>query len=310
MRIGIDAVHSYLPKTVKHLAQDYESFGLSLADTRIYNRFYGLDHIPCHEGPILDLLKAVAEPAIKAYQPDQIRYVIAARTAPVLSPIGISLVRDLTVTLGLKKATGFTVGMNKCVSTLRAFQVAEALLATGAPTDKALIVTGEAVFTEQNRVLPNITVTADGAAAALVSMKHPKQDHQMLSLSTHIDGEYAQGVWMPREKVSEFGGRFNAEIKNVIDKALAQAGIEMSQVTCLLPHNVNIPCWKGFAKFADIPVEKIYLKNIATNSHCFNSDLLMNLSSALADGFLKKGDYYLMVTVGVGAMFGAAVFRL
>jgi len=56
-------------------------------------------------------------------------------------------------------------------------------------------------------------------------------------------------------------------------------------------------------------LNQIYLENIPLFSHCFNSDLLINLSDVINKNYLKAGDYYIMATVGVGASFGAALFQ-
>ncbi len=309
MPISIKAVSQYIPNSAIDLASDYSKFGLSNGDAKIYSRFYGLEKIPYTDQSILELMLNVSRPLLQGIDLQKVKYVLAPRTAPVISPFGMSLVRDLAVQLGLSEATPFAIGMNKCVSTLRAFEVAHHLLSDGPEGSLALIVTGESVFTEQNRVLPNITITADGSAACLVNLANDHSEHQLSSMSTNIIGEYAEGVWMTREKISEFGKIFNESMAEVIRDALQQANINILQVKAILPHNVNIPCWRGFAKYFDIPIEKIYLKNIPTNSHCFNSDLLMNLSTAIRDKTIQPGDYYVMATVGVGAMFGAAVFR-
>lgn len=309
MSISIKAISQYIPNSSIDLASDYSKFGLSDGDARVYSRFYGLKRIPYTDQSIAKLMLNVSKPLLQGVDLQKVKYLIAPRTAPVVSPCGISLARDLAIQLGLSEATAFAIGMNKCVSTLRAFEVAYQLLLDEPDDALALIVTGESVFTEQNRVLPNITITADGSAACLVSLSGEHSEHQLSSMSMDIIGEYAEGVWMPREKVSEFGKIFNESMAEVINNALEEAKINLSQIKVILPHNVNIPCWRGFAKHADIPIEKIYLKNIPANSHCFNSDLLMNLVSAIDDGTIQPGDYYVMATVGVGAMFGAAVFR-
>jgi 3-oxoacyl-[acyl-carrier-protein] synthase III len=210
--------------------------------------------------------------------------------------------------LKLEHAVSFVTSMNKCVSTLRALQMAQQLLQASHAGAMVLLVTGETVFTVQNRILPNIAITAESAASALLSLSD-HLPHQLISISYAVMGEYAGGAWMSLEQVGRFGAIFEATMLKVIKEALHKAGINFDQMVLLLPHNVNIPCWRGFAKYAQIPLEKIYLNNIAKTSHCFNSDLLINLVAATKEKYLKPGDYYVMATVGVGAMFGAAVFR-
>lgn len=312
MQLMINAVAHHIPAKALKLEQDYSALGLSKSETTVFNRFYGIDSIPISEDSVLNLMKRTSEPLIKQLgnDKDKVKYIIYPRTSPLISTHGMSLVRDLAISLGLRKAIPFVLGMNKCVSTLRAFEVSEKLLASCSHGDMVLIVTGESIFTEQNRVLPNITIAADAGASALVSLSRSRtSSHRMLSMATTISGEYAKGVWMTLEQVSEFGKIFDHKMQYVVNKAVQSAGLDISDIKYILPHNVNIPCWKGFSKFSGIAIEKIYLSNISKTSHCFNSDLLLNLSTLLEENLLNKGDYYLMATVGVGAMFAAAVFQ-
>ena len=308
MSLKIKKVFHYIPAEKVKLSEHYASYGLSESDMRIYTRFYGIDMIPVAQESMYHMLLAVSKPLLENIDKERIKYVIAARTAPIIFTWGNSIVRELVRGLELEKTIPFTIGMNKCVSTIRAFEVSEILLRTCEPGSLVLIVTGESVFTEQNRVLPNITVTGDGAAAALVSLDDGV-DHELISISKEIIGEYAEGVWMSKEKVSEFGGIFNLSMNKVISEALNMANLTYENIKWIYPHNVSTACWRGFSKYANIPLDKIYLKNVPMSAHCFNSDLLLNLSTSIQEGSIKKGDYYLMATVGVGAMFGAAVFR-
>jgi 3-oxoacyl-[acyl-carrier-protein] synthase-3 len=307
MSLAIAAVEHFIPETYVTIEEQYTNYGLTAAETKVFTRFYGINKIPASAMSMQEMLVKVARPLLKNIDVKKIQFVIIARTAPVTTPIGKTLNHSVCAELGLSHTLNFTLAMNKCVSTLRAFEVAEKLLAT-TKDSYALLLTGETVFTLHNRVLPNITVAGDAAAACLLTSDSGK-NHHLHSLATEIHGQYAKGSWMPIAQVREFGGIFNESMQSVIEGAMAKAGINWQQLKLILPHNVNLPCWRGFAKYSGIPLSKIYLNNVANSSHCFNSDLLINLSTALQQKALEKGDYYLMATVGVGAMFGAAVFQ-
>ena len=191
---------------------------------------------------------------------------------------------------------------------MRAFEVSRHLLKHANQDAMALIVTGESVFTNQNRIIPNISITGDGAAAALVTLNG--HGHKLISSSTLTLGKYAEGMWMDHTTLAEFGQLFESTMLKVAVKTLEKANLRWQDIALILPHNVNVSCWKGFAHYAKLPIEKIYLENIAETSHCFNADLLVNCDSALKKQRLKKGDYYMMATVAVGAVFGVNVFQV
>jgi 3-oxoacyl-[acyl-carrier-protein] synthase-3 len=165
------------------------------------------------------------------------------------------------------------------------------------------------VFTEQHRVLPNITIAGDAAVAMLISRNHSESTHRLVAISKKIYGEYAKGMWMTLEKVSEFGKQFEPGFAKVIHDVLKKADLTLADIKLVLPNNTNIPCWRNLAKYLQIPFDKVYLKNIPRTAHCFNADNFINVATAIEQGELQRGDYYLLLTIGVGAVFGAAVLQ-
>jgi len=67
--------------------------------------------------------------------------------------------------------------------------------------------------------------------------------------------------------------------------------------------------WYQVAAAIHMPIEKIYLKNISKTGHCFGSDPFINLKDGISAGLISPGDYYLLVTVGLGATFSAILFQ-
>lgn len=310
MRLSIHQIEYFIPDSFVKISDNYHEFGLSNKEMRVYNKFYGINSIPVSSFSMQEMLLKVTSPIMLNVDKEKVLYVIMVRTAPVVAPFNISLVKGVAEKLGIINAMYFTIGMNKCVSILRAFEVAEKLLRYGDKDKYALIISGETIFTEENRVLPNITIGGDAATAILVGLgnKHVLPN-TLLALNMQIYGKYSKGSWMAMDEVAEFGQIFNKSMSKVIQGVLLKANINYDQVKLILPHNVNVACWRGFCKFEGIPFSKVFLDNISQTAHCFNSDLLINLATAIKTKRLRSGDYYVMATVGVGAMFGAAIFQ-
>ncbi len=305
MSINVIGVNYYLPQRIKRLNQTYQDYGLSANQMHIYTRFYGLDAIRFADISMQAMLVKVASPLVTTVNQDKIRYLISPRTTPVVSPFALSLVRNTANSLQLTNAIPMAISMNKCASVLRTFELVKCLLQHD---EYALMIIAESVFTEQNRVLPNITITSDAAAAVLIN-KNEQANNKLIALKITINGKYAKGVWMPIEEVAEFGKLFNQTMLRVMKAALQQSNLTFSQIKLIFPHNVNVQCWRTFANYAGILAKKIFLDNIAITAHCFNADPLINLATAIDNKLLTKGDYYMMATVGVGAVFGVAIFQ-
>ncbi len=313
MYLSLQSVISYVPQTIKKLSEHYEAFGVSAKEAQIFNRFYGVDAIPVSDDSSLELMLKAAQPLLDKLTSSQkklIKYIIVPRTSASLDLFGVSSVQQLTHRLSLTHATAFSTGMNKCASLLRSFEISHHLLKEEKPGAMILIVVGEPIFTNESRHLPSISISGDGSGAVLVVLDNEKtSDHHLIASHMITLGEYAEGSWMSPQKVSSFGKLFEPVMLQTAERALEKARLNWDDIRLVLPHNVNIPCWKGFARFAQLPLEKFYLKNIPRTSHCFNADWLINWTSMMEENCIQKGDYYMMATVAVGAVFGAGIFQ-
>lgn len=311
MYLSLKSVTSYVPPTIKKLSEHYATFGVSYKEAQVFNRFYGVNNIPVSEESSLDLMLKAAKPLVENLTYSQkklIKYIIVPRTTASLDLFGISSVQQLTQRLSLTHAVAFSTGINKCASLLRSFELSQLLLKNEKKGSMVLIAVGEPIFTNETRHLPSISISGDGSGAALVTLSK-NAEHQLVGAHMITLGEYAEGSWMSPQKVSEFGKLFEPVMFETAEKALEKSNLSWSDIRLILPHNVNIPCWKGFARFAKLPLEKFYLKNVGRTSHCFNADWLINWTSMMEENCIQKGDYYMMATVAVGAVFGAGIFK-
>jgi 3-oxoacyl-[acyl-carrier-protein] synthase-3 len=96
----------------------------------------------------------------------------------------------------------------------------------------------------------------------------------------------------------------------VLREALDRAGFSANEVTLVLPHNVNRLSWRQVADSMGIPLERIFLDNVAKLGHCFGADPFINLSDARSAGKVRPGDIVLLATAGLGATFAAMVVRV
>lgn len=301
----------FLPQEYCNVMDIYQQLGITKAQANIYSKIYGLQRIPiCTNLSILQLLEKTVKQLLNkltASDKAHIKYLIYAHTAQILEPYGQFLLDHLKYKFGLLNTLAFGISMNKCVSTLAGFELAEILLQASDLHDSALILTGDIAFTPALRLVPNTSIVGDASAAALVSRIGNK--NKLLTVVSRTYGRYSKGVWLDQKETTEFENGYLQWIVQIIQIAVKKAGISLEQLSLILPHNINIPSWEKVAKLLNIPLDKIYLKNVKYTAHCFGSDVLINYISADNDGLLKSGDYFLMATVGLGATFAAAVFE-
>ncbi|RFU83334.1 3-oxoacyl-ACP synthase [Streptomyces triticagri] len=304
----LERVESYLPERSLRIEELAEHLGLRRAALGVFRKFYGLDRLRFDPDlPLSDLLRPAARAAL-ATLPDgaHVSYLIYAHTTQAVAPPDVEVAQALRADLGLESAEAFALSQQACVSSLGAIDVAgELLRADGDPDAYALMVTGEKAYSPVVQHVPNTAIMADAAAACLVTLDG--RGDRVRSFVTRTLGEYAEWLELTPEQNTEFGERYGARIAEVINQALAEAGLALDDVELVIPHNVNLLAWRQTIKELDVPAEKVFLDNVPRYSHTFASDVFVNYTTLRDEGRLTDGAHYVLVSVGLGATFGAMV---
>jgi 3-oxoacyl-[acyl-carrier-protein] synthase III len=299
-------VAAYLPPTAVPIATVGEALGLTPVDVRVYQKFYGLKQVLVDPtAHVADLLVSAAKGLESlAGVADRVRYVIHARTIQPMGPYSANPLLDARRMLGLEHAVAFAVTQHACASGLLAVELAGRLLATEAPDALALVLTGEKTYRHVTELMPVPTAMGEAAAACLVGSGGTGD--QLLSYATRTHGQFRS---VSHETRSAFQRMYPKALADVMELAAARAGMALSDVDLILPHNVNRISWAGLAQLLDFPVERIFLDNVPVTGHSFCADPFLNYAGALEQDLLRPGDRYLMASVGLGATFSAMVFR-
>lgn len=306
--LSLNHFETFIPSSRVPIASLEKETKLSKEMLAIYRAIYGLRNVPIWKESLESLLLPPLEKLFeKQNRPTKIKYLIYLHTTPWILPFGDDLLTRIKKKFGLKGVISWGTTQYKCVSFLKMLEVLPVLLKRHSDFS-ALMITGEIAFTSELRVVPRSTIVGDAATASIFSMRG--EAHHVLSTVTQLLPGYARGIELLDQELRSFDAYFIQSMVEIIDRAIASAHISLADITLLLPHNVNIPTWKKIATQLMIPIEKIYLNNIPKVGHCFCSDHLINLQSALFENRLKKGDYYLMVGCGLGFYLSAAVLRV
>jgi 3-oxoacyl-[acyl-carrier-protein] synthase-3 len=305
---SIVAVSSHLPETVPVAALQVE-LGLTDSKLRLLRRLYGIAEVCRTTEPEVDLLvAAVGKLESFADRAAQVRYVVRAKTVPTSAPYPISPLTELCAKVGLERATAFTLTEHACGSGLLAVDLCGTLLAAdGDPDALALILVGEKTFTPAAQMIPDIAVLGEGVAAVLVRAGGDRD--QLLGYATRTHGDPAGTTLMGAEQAAHFRRIYPNALADVVHAALAEAKLSIEDVALVLPHNVNRMSWVRASAAIGIPIDRIFLDNIGVTGHCFCADPFINYHTVAERGRLRPGEVYLMVTVGLGEIFSAMVFR-
>jgi 3-oxoacyl-[acyl-carrier-protein] synthase III len=307
---SIEAVATYLPAERVPVADCLRQHGFRESRIRMHERFFGFAEI-CrdpHGGLSDQIVGAAARMAELRGHEERVRYVLHARTMPVVAPYPVNPLRHACRVLGLGHATAFSVSQHACASALLAVDLAGKLLAAdGDPEARALVIAADKAFTASAAVIEDTGVMGEGAAAVLV--RPDGERDLMLGYATRTDGRFAGGPWMPAELNVAFQEMYPETLADVMRAAVKRAGLDISDIALILPHNVNRMSWLRVLRLLGVRgTDRIFLDNLPRLGHCFGADSFINYESARRQGRLRRGDHYLMTSVGLGATFSAMVF--
>ena len=306
--LSIEEVAVRVPSKKVIVATDHPRLHLDALQARVFSRVYGFNEIPVGEpNEELALLEGAVEQLLARSDVDQslIRLVVHTHTGPAVGLVGESVPRLVGRRFGPQMQC-FGMQQHKCVNGIAALHVLERLLRMQPPQARAILLMGEVADSKDLRIL-DTAVVGDVGCAVLLNRCGARD--RVLSERVEVHGEFSRGIFLRADAPERraYDSVFQDNLLRVIRGALEYAGVRIDQVRYLLPHNVNINIWLKAIERMGFPRERVYLRNIARYGHCFSADAFISLLDVRSE--LRPGDIYLMASVGVGGVFGAAVLE-
>jgi 3-oxoacyl-[acyl-carrier-protein] synthase-3 len=312
---ALEAVSVYLPPERMPIESLAGPLGLTDMQVKLFRRFHGLREVGRDpRASLYDLLmKAAAGLDALRGQEHRVRYVLYARTMPVIGPYPVNPLHEACHALGLDHALAFTVTHQSCASGLLAIDMAGRLLAAdvaggqdGQAGPLALVLAGEKAFTREAQVFADTTIFGEGAAACLVSAFGVRD--RMLAYASSVRGDFDSDTGANDARLQR---EYRPSLAGVMRQALDEAGLTLDDIRVVLPHNVNLVTWQRMCLLLKFPRDRVVLDNIPLSGHVFCADVFANYKTACERGLLQPGDRYLAAAVGAGggATFAAMVFE-
>ncbi|MDT8367667.1 MAG: beta-ketoacyl-ACP synthase III [Longimicrobiales bacterium] len=232
---------------------------------------------------------------------------------------------DLQALLGAHRAMAFDV-QAACSGWLYALTMAEGYLASGR-VDTVLVVATEKMsnildWTDRTTCV----LFGDGSGAAV--LRRSDGSRGILSSFHRSDGRLAELLWRPaggvrmpltedrvrdRQHLMAMSGReiFKCAVRSMAqacDEALTRAGLSGNDIDLMIPHQANIRIIEATAKYAGIPMEKVYV-NVDRYGNMSSASIPVALDEALEDGSIQPGMKVLSATFGAGLTWGAMVWQ-
>jgi 3-oxoacyl-[acyl-carrier-protein] synthase-3 len=246
---------------------------------------------------------------------DSLDLVIAATcTADHIFPACASLVQD---TLGAEKAAAFDVNA-ACSGFIYALATAYQFVTAGAYNN--VLVVGTDVY---SRILDwqdrnTCILFGDGAGAAVI--RASESSSRPISFTLGNDGSGAGVIYTPGP-CGVNDGRYFIIMKgpetfkfavNIINRATIEvvtaAGLQLSDIDLIIPHQANTRIIKSAARLLDIPVEKFFV-NVDRYGNTSAASIPIALCEAVEQGRVKVGDRLVLVGFGGGLSWAAMLLE-
>ena len=126
---------------------------------------------------------------------------------------------------------------------------------------------------------------------------------------TDTIGEVTRGAYRPIELNGREVYRFaTSAVPEVLEEALANAGMRAADVDWLLLHQANIRILETCAKKLGVPMEKM-ISNLDEYGNTSAGSIPLALDEAVKSGKVQPGDVIACAGFGAGLSWGAAVIR-
>jgi 3-oxoacyl-[acyl-carrier-protein] synthase-3 len=234
---------------------------------------------------------------------------------------------DTQALLGCTNAMAFDI-MAACSGFLYGLSVGEGHIAAGRG-EIALVISAEkmsAIIDWEDRT--TCVLFGDGAGAAVLKASngsgrgilasHLRSDGNLAELLNRPGGgavdPLSQAVLDEGRHLLRMQGReiFKHAVRSMAeacDQALKEAGMTANDIDLLVPHQANIRIIEATAKYAGIPMEKVFV-NVDRYGNMSSASVPVALDEAREQGIVGPGSTVLMVAFGAGLTWGAMALRL
>jgi len=232
---------------------------------------------------------------------------------------------DVQALLGARNAAAYDYA-TACSGFLYGLSMAEAHIVAGQAETVLVCATEKMSSIVDWTDRSTCVLFGDGAGATVV--KRAEDGRGILSTYMKSDGTLAELLWRPGggaripldiavlDERSHFVKMAGPEVfKSAVramceaaETALQRAGVTSDQIDLLVPHQANIRIIEATAKYAKMPMDKVFV-NVDRYGNMSSASIPVALDEAREQGRIGDGALVLMVAFGAGFTWAANVVR-
>ena len=175
----------------------------------------------------------------------------------------------------------------------------------------------------------NTAILFGDAASACILSKSDDNKSGFIDFKLYADRRQHKCIYAPKggslNKLDEEGLRnfedklvmngretFKFAVRSICDSIqsiLTKNNLTKEDVTFVVPHQANLRIIEAIAKYVDVPMEK-FLVNLDECANTSAASLMLAYDQANKKDLLKPKDLLLMLAIGAGFVWGAALYRV
>jgi len=316
--ILMTSVGSYLPENI--VTNDELAKKVQTSDAWIRQRT-GIEqrHIVAQGEKTSDLAFNAAEQALARIGmsgADIDLIIVATSTPDDTFPSTASKIQNR---LGAVRAIAFDI-QAVCAGFVYALDVADARLRSGRGR-RALVIGAESfskILNWEDR--STCVLFGDGAGAVILEKADAPTDYGIIASCLHTDGAhhdilYVDGGPSSTGTVGHLRMEGNKvfrhaveKLSSVMDEVLEVAGMDVSQIDWLVPHQANIRIIEGMQKKMALSDDRV-VKTVNQHANTSAASIPLALSVAVDDGRIRDGHILAFEAIGGGLVWGAALVK-
>jgi len=232
--------------------------------------------------------------------------------------------------IGNKKALNFDVS-NACAGMMTGVHIANNFISRGV-VNNCLVVSGEYITSLLKNAMENINSSSHpelasltiGDAGAAVILENSKTDEDPILISKmHTLSQFSH-LCVAHQSSKQPGGVMKTQMKEIhsasienaptiVEEALNKAGLKMSEIRLLVPHQTakfSIQAGaKHFAKYFKEEPGEIAM-NLADYGNTASTTHFATLYKYLEEGRFKKNDKVMLLSFASGLVIGVCIFAI
>jgi 3-oxoacyl-[acyl-carrier-protein] synthase-3 len=232
---------------------------------------------------------------------------------------------DVQALLGARNAAAYDFA-TACSGFLYGLSMAEAHITAGQAETVLVCATEKMSSIVDWTDRSTCVLFGDGAGAAVV--QRAVDGRGILSTYMKSDGTLAELLYRPgggaripldiavldeRSHFVKMAGPevFKSAVRSMCDAAetaMQRAGVTSDEIDLLVPHQANIRIIEATAKYAKMPMDKVFV-NVDRYGNMSSASIPVALDEACEQGRVKEGSLVLMVAFGAGFTWAANVVR-